>query len=84
MAKDDHAAPKKDEPVAVSNHTAKITSQVLEKVGKPPRASCGGVSAPRRQLPGQHLGEVGADGGLHFFNGCPSSVVLLFEGLGYR
>jgi len=37
MAKDDHDDPKKDEPVAVSNHTEKITSQVLEKVGKPPR-----------------------------------------------
>jgi hypothetical protein len=37
MAKADQAAPKKDEPVAVSNHTEKITSQVLEKVGRPPR-----------------------------------------------
>ena len=37
MAKDDQAARKKDEPVAVSNHTEKIKSQVLEKVGKPPR-----------------------------------------------
>ena len=37
MAKDDQAAPKKDEPVAVSNHTEKITSQVLEKVGKTTR-----------------------------------------------
>ena len=37
MAKDDHAAPKKDEPKALSNHTEKIKSQVLEKVGKPPR-----------------------------------------------
>jgi len=37
MAKIDQAAPKKDEPVAVSNHTEKITSQVLEKVGRPPR-----------------------------------------------
>ncbi len=31
------ATPKKDEPVAVSNHTEKIKSQVLEKVGRPPR-----------------------------------------------
>jgi hypothetical protein len=37
MAKDDHAAPKKDDPEAVSNHTEKIKSQVLEKVGKLPR-----------------------------------------------
>ena len=37
MPKDDHAAPQKDEPVAVSDHTEKIKSQVLEKVGKPPR-----------------------------------------------
>ena len=37
MAKVDQAAPKKDEPVAVSNHTETITSQVLEKVGRPPR-----------------------------------------------
>ena len=31
------AAPKKEEPVAVPNHTEKITSQVLAKIGKPPR-----------------------------------------------
>jgi hypothetical protein len=37
MAKVDQDAPKKDEPVAVPNHTEKITSQVLEKVGRPPR-----------------------------------------------
>ena len=37
MAKVDHAAPKKDAPEALSNHTEKIKSQVLEKVGKPPR-----------------------------------------------
>ena len=37
MAKVDQAAPKKDEPVAVSNLTEKIKSQVLEKVGRPPR-----------------------------------------------
>ena len=36
MAKVDQAAPKKDEPVAQSNHTEKIKSQVLEKVGRPP------------------------------------------------
>ncbi len=37
MAKVEKAAPKKDEPVAVPNHTEKIKSQVLEKIGKPPR-----------------------------------------------
>ncbi len=37
MAKVDQAAPKKDEPVAVPNHTEKIKSQVLEKVGRSPR-----------------------------------------------
>ena len=37
MAKDDQAAPKNDEPVAESNHTEKIKSQVLEKIGRPPR-----------------------------------------------
>ena len=37
MAKVDQAAPKKDEPVAIPNHTEKIKSQVLEKVGRPPR-----------------------------------------------
>ena len=36
MAKVDQAAPKKEEPVAVPNHTEKIKSQVLAKVGKPP------------------------------------------------
>ena len=37
MAKDDQAVPKNDEPVAEPNHTEKIRSQVLEKVGRPPR-----------------------------------------------
>jgi hypothetical protein len=37
MAKAEHAAPKKDDPEAVSNHTEKIKLQVLEKVGRPPR-----------------------------------------------
>ncbi len=37
MAKFDQTAPKKVEPVALPNHTERITSQVLEKVGRPPR-----------------------------------------------
>lgn len=37
MAKDDQAAPKKDDPVALSDHTEKIKSQILEKIGRPPR-----------------------------------------------
>ena len=37
MANVDQAAPKKDEPVAVPNHTETIKSQVLERVGRPPR-----------------------------------------------
>ena len=37
MAKAEQAASKKDEPVAVPNHTEKIKSQLLEKVGRPPR-----------------------------------------------
>jgi hypothetical protein len=37
MEKVGKAAPKKEEPVAVPNHTEKITSQVLAKIGKPPR-----------------------------------------------
>ena len=37
MAEVDQDAPKKDEPVAESNYTEKIKSQVLEKVGRPPR-----------------------------------------------
>ena len=37
MAKVDQPTPQKDEPVAESDHTEKITSQVLEKVGRPPR-----------------------------------------------
>ena len=37
MAKADQAAAKKDEPVAIPNHTRKIETQVLEKVGRPPR-----------------------------------------------
>jgi len=31
------AAPKQEEPVAVPNHTERIKSQVLAKIGKPPR-----------------------------------------------
>ncbi|MEN6602127.1 MAG: hypothetical protein ABFD86_06895 [Bryobacteraceae bacterium] len=37
MDKVEKAAPKKEEPVAVPNHTEKIKSQVLEKIGRPPR-----------------------------------------------
>ena len=37
MKKVEMAAPKKEEPVAVPNHTEKIKSQVLAKTGKPPR-----------------------------------------------
>ena len=37
MAKVEKAAPKKEESVEVPNHTDKITSQVLAKIGKPPR-----------------------------------------------
>ena len=37
MKKVEKAAPKKEEPVAVPNHTEKIKSQVLAKIGKPPR-----------------------------------------------
>ena len=37
MEKVDQAAPKKEEPVAVPNHTEKIKSQVLAKIGRPPR-----------------------------------------------
>ena len=37
MAKADKSAPKEEEPVAVSNHTEKIKSQVWAKIGRPPR-----------------------------------------------
>jgi hypothetical protein len=37
MEEIEKAALKKEEPVAVSNHTEKIKSQVLAKIGKPPR-----------------------------------------------
>jgi hypothetical protein len=37
MAKIDQAAPKKNEPAVIPNHTEKIKFQVLEKVGRPPR-----------------------------------------------
>jgi hypothetical protein len=37
VAKTDQSDSKKDEPVAAANHTDKITSQVLEKIGRPPR-----------------------------------------------
>ena len=37
MAKVDQAATKEEAPVAAPNHTEKIKSQVLEKVGRPPR-----------------------------------------------
>jgi hypothetical protein len=35
--KTEKVAVKKEEPVAVPNHTEKITSQVLARIGKPPR-----------------------------------------------
>ncbi len=37
MAKVDKAAPKTEEPVALPDHTEKIKSQVLAKIGRPPR-----------------------------------------------
>ena len=37
MEKVEKATPKKEEPVAVSNHAEKIKSQVLAKIGRPPR-----------------------------------------------
>ena len=37
MEKVEKAAPKKEEPVAEPNHTGRIRSQVLTKIGKPPR-----------------------------------------------
>jgi len=37
MANVEKSAPKKEEPVAVPNYTEKIKSQVLAKIGKPPR-----------------------------------------------
>ena len=37
MEKVEKTAPKREEPVAVPNHTEKIKSQVLAKIGKPPR-----------------------------------------------
>ncbi len=37
MAKVDQAVTNEEEPVATPNHTEKIKSQVLEKVGRPPR-----------------------------------------------
>ena len=37
MEKVEKAAPKKEEPLAVANHTERIKSQVLAKTGRPPR-----------------------------------------------
>jgi len=37
MEKVEKVATKKEEPVATPNHTEKIKSQVLAKIGKPPR-----------------------------------------------
>ena len=37
MAKAEQSVPKTEEPVAVSDHTEKIKSQVLAKIGRPPR-----------------------------------------------
>ena len=83
MAKDDHAAQNK--PVAVSDHTEKIKSQVLEKVGKPPRLH-------RVEVCRHHDGnyrvniweQLESMGDFAFSINCPHSVVLLFEGIGYR
>ncbi|MGA2799670.1 MAG: hypothetical protein ABSE63_18970 [Thermoguttaceae bacterium] len=37
MEKAKNTSPNKDEAAAVPNHTEKIKSQVLAKIGKPPR-----------------------------------------------
>jgi hypothetical protein len=37
MEKIEKAAPKKEEPIVAMDHTEKIKSQVLAKIGKPPR-----------------------------------------------
>lgn len=37
MAKVDQNAPQKNEPVAETDHTEKIKSQILDKTGRPPR-----------------------------------------------
>ncbi|MHB1035139.1 MAG: hypothetical protein ACYC35_12640 [Pirellulales bacterium] len=37
MEKLEETTPKKEEPMVVPNHTEKIQSQVLAKIGKPPR-----------------------------------------------
>jgi hypothetical protein len=37
MKKVEKVAPKSEEPVTVSSHTEKIKSQVLARIGKPPR-----------------------------------------------
>ncbi|MHB1038177.1 MAG: hypothetical protein ACYC35_26455 [Pirellulales bacterium] len=37
MEKVEKTTPKKEEPVAVPNHTETIKAQVLAKIGKPPR-----------------------------------------------
>jgi hypothetical protein len=37
MDKTEKAAPNKEEPLAAADHTEKIKSQVLAKIGKPPR-----------------------------------------------
>ena len=37
MKTDEKAISKRDEPEAVPNHSEKIKSQVLAKIGKPPR-----------------------------------------------
>ena len=85
MAKVDKAAPKKEEPVAVPNHTEKIKSQVLAKVGRPPRLH-------RVEVCRHHNGNYRVNiweqpeptGDFAVINWCPHSVVLLFEGIGYR
>ena len=37
MEKVDKSAPKKEAPVVAPNHTEKIKSQILAKIGRPPR-----------------------------------------------
>jgi hypothetical protein len=88
MAKVDQAAPKKDEPVAVSNHTEKIKSQVLEKVGRPPRLHrvevCRHHDGNYRVNIWEQLEPMG-DSALSMCDyRPPHPVVLLFEGIGYR
>ena len=83
MEKVEKVATKKEEPVAAPNHTEKIKSQVLAKIGKPPRLDRVEVS---RHHNGKYRVNIWqqpeADKSVAVTFGARIAAVLLLDGVG--